>query len=958
MFSLGKRSWSVGPRRSPIAHDRFPGQVGTQDRAKQTFVEGHPLEIVSKLENEGDRESSGRFSIDIERAWNLLDKFILPDPQHYIKHIVGAAVAAGATQVKARLKAGMARLEYDGESLSPAQLENLFSSLLLNDDNAGGQMRELAIAVNNARILGYRITISGSQARAVVQNQELVVTPHSGRENSVELSRGVIQNLVRATVRKETEILRKFCAFAPVSVEINGQTLAPIDVGACLSIARFDGGGRQPRVAARPLHSADHTAKYSGIVVLGAPNGFVLTVHGVSYELEAALPFEDSLVVVAADHLPTDVGGAQLVKGDRYSELIELSASWCGRAVLQAAKELRGEPRVMPYVGSLLERHWGALFESTGDRMVAEVGQLELPTAGGHRTLAGLIKLVREQGYLLATESRVPGFAASQDVLLTQKQSGERLTRLLNLINVTDVDWDDYPRIDEECLVRVPMVGAQGEICLAQSPYGAPRHVSVVEAGRQPQDLQADFPEAVTLVTQTVADSPLQAEPEIDRLYRALMRTQPKCDLNDHLLDYLAYRVDALGKEVPAEATQRVTLKNAVGRPVSLHELLCGEEPIRARVFDLVPAQTPDLSEETLLVTRWQYRRLSQLLGRRLQSPQFFTDSATRCLEALVHKGWVIDHNDILMALLEEGGTALQILQELQVDLTDLVPARLEATLITNEDVFAPSGARVLSLAEEEAVRLHTPLCGTVHLLLGLLRDPALSANLRRRGVTLEEVRRRAGLDEEVLSAMAAILNAEPNSLDYLNRSHYYLHHGELDLALADALTAVSLNPVYVVPWSHLAIVQGMVEDLDSALRSIHRALEIDGEYRIARVNLAYLLMVAGELDAAEETARQIVSQDDSGHVHAVLGRIALLRNENSEALGFSERALEQDSSIGWALDVRAQALERLGELDAAVESYERFLEVEQEYGLVEYGLQERLQAARDALLRLGRAKA
>ncbi len=70
-----------------------------------------------------------------------------------------------------------------------------------------------------------------------------------------------------------------------------------------------------------------------------------------------------------------------------------------------------------------------------------------------------------------------------------------------------------------------------------------------------------------------------------------------------------------------------------------------------------------------------------------------------------------------------------------------------ENVLINNGelfDKFTERARKVLSWAEEEALRLQHPALGTEHILLGLVREGenVIAAILESQGVTLEQVRK------------------------------------------------------------------------------------------------------------------------------------------------------------------------------------------------------------------------
>lgn len=105
-----------------------------------------------------------------------------------------------------------------------------------------------------------------------------------------------------------------------------------------------------------------------------------------------------------------------------------------------------------------------------------------------------------------------------------------------------------------------------------------------------------------------------------------------------------------------------------------------------------------------------------------------------------------INTEHILLGLIEEGGTGLQVLQQLGVDLLQLetqVRQRIaDGAAATGKLPMAPRAKVVIEYALVQAQELkHSPV-GTEHILLGLIHDEqGVAGSVLREFVTLEQVR-------------------------------------------------------------------------------------------------------------------------------------------------------------------------------------------------------------------------
>ncbi|MBI3926845.1 MAG: hypothetical protein HY319_15015 [Armatimonadetes bacterium] len=84
-------------------------------------------------------------------------RFMLTEPKTYFRHVVGSAVAGGASFVRMHTRPSEGGFEYDGRCLTVRLLEELFPSLFTTqEDLERAFLRELAVGLYGARGLGLK----------------------------------------------------------------------------------------------------------------------------------------------------------------------------------------------------------------------------------------------------------------------------------------------------------------------------------------------------------------------------------------------------------------------------------------------------------------------------------------------------------------------------------------------------------------------------------------------------------------------------------------------------------------------------------------------------------------------------------------------------------------------------------------------------------------------------------
>lgn len=353
------------PARIPFGQRPFRAAappVGTGRALREARPMGEPpqhLEIdslLAQLQTSGKTDSSGVFTVSLERARDKLSKFALPNPRHYVLNLLASAVAGGARSVAVEVDSWRVSFAYDGEPLAYDQLQGLWNALLHPADTT---LHELAVALNAARSLaplelaveswdgqgGCRLEVEGDNLRLA----RLAQPPGDGEApvNRVWVRERVWRSAARwAFGAAEHKVLCAHSHLGPARVVLNGRDLqSEVRVGrspyaaAWLHLCSGDSSFLQVAIPdstwapaclvqggnGLPLPSP---GPFEAVLALDTPevssaDGLRLVVNGVEYRRPgSALGWPFACGVVSATGLRKNVSHTDLAEDEAYRELM------------------------------------------------------------------------------------------------------------------------------------------------------------------------------------------------------------------------------------------------------------------------------------------------------------------------------------------------------------------------------------------------------------------------------------------------------------------------------------------------------------------------------------------------------------------------------------------------------------------------------------------------------------
>lgn len=203
-------------------------------RSSSTDPEGPDKleQTLSAYHRTGAWESTGSFTISLDKAEEKLTQHQLPEPRAYVLNLVAAAVQGRASRFEVTLAPGRCDISFNGRAFSRAELNSLLQELLSPSDR---RLQELAVALYATRALpGVQATfeswsdLGGLRYKVGEQIEETTAnaSPLVNRLTATEPSG--IPSRLGAMLRKPVEhcLLEQQAQHAPLALTINGERIS------------------------------------------------------------------------------------------------------------------------------------------------------------------------------------------------------------------------------------------------------------------------------------------------------------------------------------------------------------------------------------------------------------------------------------------------------------------------------------------------------------------------------------------------------------------------------------------------------------------------------------------------------------------------------------------------------------------------------------------------------------
>lgn len=892
----------------------------TQDKNSDPGLQA----LLARMKEAGQSGDEGVFSLDPEWVRKSLTRFVLPVPDKYILHAVASAVGAGATEVTVTITSGKTVITHDGKHPGPQELQNLFNFLLVTHDAEKVYLRELAIAANNARYSRTRVRLIAADSVCEINRAGKLTTqakPSSGPFR-MEFTRNRLAGWIMEVKRHQEKMLHANCEWSSARMLLGQSPLGTtLDPKACALWATF-GNPKLRLPSATEAVTFEFPSTANGFVCLGNETGFRIVARGISYRLHGVTEYGGAYVVVEGDHLPFDVTGDQLQQGPKMDELVTEALKVCDRAVLEYLKSARlGGADTLDHLAKLFARR-----ERLPEPQRARMEALTLATNGGPMTLGELWSQVKQHGHLLWWLEDVGAMDGAPVLVLPEPPPAS----FDNIFNTIELQETNHRLEDETCLVKIP------------GPDGGEWGI-LKEAAKSKEE--GILPAEVTWSGTQPVGMLHELRDDLDRLYQALLLTQPVDKIQSHLLSYFKAVVDERETPFSESAAEHLRFRRADGETVTLSDLRRETVKLKGEVFGVIPRLAPDLPPETLLLSPRQRIVLPKLLEVELAvDAPIISKALARVFQDCTQQGAAMAFSVIFAALSQHGATK-QLLEGVDLKKTLWKSPKFR---ISSLNLHSPEFRHVIGIAEKEAIRDSNTMILTHHFLLALVQtDGELTQRL---SLDLEELRDiHPQKLEEILETYSGLA---PSAVLHHRRAMAFYRHHRLGECLTECDKAIEFNPH--LPAAHFvrAICRAHNEEFDEALTFLNCYPLTDyNEDSIRRLRIEILFAAQRHDQAEEELAR--FSEDDH-KCFALRATLALHRGEVEKARDFCLDFLAQHTGHPneRALETLALAFDALGQHLAAKRAYRDFVSKAGQYS-PDYRLAERIESARQRLQEL-----
>jgi tetratricopeptide (TPR) repeat protein len=158
-----------------------------------------------------------------------------------------------------------------------------------------------------------------------------------------------------------------------------------------------------------------------------------------------------------------------------------------------------------------------------------------------------------------------------------------------------------------------------------------------------------------------------------------------------------------------------------------------------------------------------------------------------------------------------------------------------------------------------------------------------------------------------------------------------YMQNGKYDEAIQYFQKSLSLKPNFDLALNAMGLTLFMKGEFQQAVTYFEKCLQVNPDLTEARNYLGSVYQEMGMLDKAEQEYRKAIA-DESYKSRELpyynLARLYLAQGKEEKALELVEKSLDINDQMIMSLNLRGVILERLGQIDKAIASYNKALQV------------------------------
>ncbi len=423
---------------------------------------------------------------------------------------------------------------------------------------------------------------------------------------------------------------------------------------------------------------------------------------------------------------------------------------------------------------------------------------------------------------------------------------------------------------------------------------------------------------------------------DADRLYRAILQTQPNHPDANHRLGLLAIQVNHPATALPHFKAALEACPSQGQYWLSYIDALIQADQTNAARQVLEQGRQRGLRGEAVEALIGRLERVAQVAGQSSANRSDFKETLTLsstvsrsskerteikparpakpARKSTSHKRKSPSPQELntLIALFNEGR---------------YIKAATLAQTMTERYPLHGFGWKVLGAAYKQIGRSADALVSVKRAVVLMPRDAESHSNL---GTILQDL----GRLEEADTRLRRALDINPDYAEaYSNLGNILQNLGRLDEAEAICRRALQIKPDFAEAYSNLGNILQNLGRLDEAEASCRRALQIKPDFIEAHINLGVALQDLGRLKEAETSYRWAVKiRPDLAEAHNNLGNVLRQQGRLDDAEASYRRVLEIKPDFVEAYINLGSIFQDLGRLDDAVASYRRALEIQPDF--------------------------
>ncbi|GMU53045.1 MAG: hypothetical protein AMXMBFR33_21910 [Candidatus Xenobia bacterium] len=281
--------------------------------------------LLSELRTEGRVDSCGRFTLDLARALEKMQRYQLAEPRAFVLNLIAGATLTGAERIDLSLEAGLFRMEWDGRPLTMEDVLGLFDPF---DRQTPPAVSELSIGLSACRGLDLlAMQVESSRVRLQLDRSSLTIEPRQCEDRNRIVVREKVPLWRRFTGpdRRIVAFLEERCSQGPVKIFLEGR---PLNVSV------------QAHNAEAQVELEDLRALVALVRLPRSQPTFTVILNQVSFVLEdTGLEYPGAVVIAQAQGLRKELSQSTLVRDQALQQLIDRVAVELDRLALGLMRE-------------------------------------------------------------------------------------------------------------------------------------------------------------------------------------------------------------------------------------------------------------------------------------------------------------------------------------------------------------------------------------------------------------------------------------------------------------------------------------------------------------------------------------------------------------------------------------------------------------------------------------------